>query len=127
MIYRATGNIRAIQIMLGHIKIENTVRYLGWTWKMLCSWPNVPKFEPCSGRPTVVADRYQVSSQVSEPTESGMESGLPAPPSENVLDAGAHTTYRPEPVEHETGNPSGSVSLPRDLRRHEKISLLSPG
>jgi len=29
MIYRATGNIRAIQILLGHIKIENTVRYLG--------------------------------------------------------------------------------------------------
>ncbi len=29
MIYRATGNIRAIQILLGHTKIDNTVRYLG--------------------------------------------------------------------------------------------------
>ena len=29
MIYRATGNIRAIQILLEHTKIENTVRYLG--------------------------------------------------------------------------------------------------
>lgn len=29
MIYRATGNIRAIQILLGHAKIENPVRYLG--------------------------------------------------------------------------------------------------
>lgn len=29
MIYRATGNIRAIQILLGHSKVENTVRYLG--------------------------------------------------------------------------------------------------
>ena len=29
LIYRATGNIRAIQILLGHTKIENTVRYLG--------------------------------------------------------------------------------------------------
>ena len=28
MIYRATGNIRAIQILLGHTKIEDTVRYL---------------------------------------------------------------------------------------------------
>jgi site-specific recombinase XerC len=29
MIYRSTGNIRAIQILLGHTKIENTVTYLG--------------------------------------------------------------------------------------------------
>ena len=29
MIYKATGNIRAIQILLGHTKIENTVRYRG--------------------------------------------------------------------------------------------------
>ena len=29
IIYRATGNIRAMQILLGHTKIENTVRYLG--------------------------------------------------------------------------------------------------
>ena len=29
MIYRATGNIRAIQIFVGHTKIENTVGYLG--------------------------------------------------------------------------------------------------
>lgn len=29
MIYKATGNIRAIQILLGPSKIENTVRYLG--------------------------------------------------------------------------------------------------
>lgn len=29
MIYRATGNLRAIQILLGHTKIEYTVGYLG--------------------------------------------------------------------------------------------------
>jgi integrase len=29
MIYRATVNIRAIQILLGHTKIENTVRCFG--------------------------------------------------------------------------------------------------
>ena len=27
--YKATGNLRAVQILLGHTKIENTVRYLG--------------------------------------------------------------------------------------------------
>ncbi|WP_435655505.1 tyrosine-type recombinase/integrase [Brucella pituitosa] len=29
IIYKATGNLRAIQILFGHTKIENTVRYLG--------------------------------------------------------------------------------------------------
>ena len=29
IIYKATGNLRAVQILLGHIKIESTVRYLG--------------------------------------------------------------------------------------------------
>ena len=29
IIYRATGNMRAVQILLGHSKIDNTVRYLG--------------------------------------------------------------------------------------------------
>lgn len=29
IIYKASGNLRAVQILLGHAKIENTVRYLG--------------------------------------------------------------------------------------------------
>ena len=29
LIYKATGNLRAVQILFGHTNIENTVRYLG--------------------------------------------------------------------------------------------------
>ncbi len=29
IIYKQSGNLRAVQILLGHTKIESTVRYLG--------------------------------------------------------------------------------------------------
>ena len=29
LIYRRTSNLRAVQLLLGHTKIESTVRYLG--------------------------------------------------------------------------------------------------
>jgi site-specific recombinase XerC len=29
LIYRRTGNLRAVQLLLGHTKIESTVQYLG--------------------------------------------------------------------------------------------------
>ena len=29
LIYRRTGNLRAVQLVLGHTRIESTVRYLG--------------------------------------------------------------------------------------------------
>ena len=29
LIYRGTDNIRAVQLLLGHAKLESTVRYLG--------------------------------------------------------------------------------------------------
>jgi integrase len=29
LIYRKTGNLRAVQLLLGHTKVESTMRYLG--------------------------------------------------------------------------------------------------
>ena len=29
LIYKKTGNLRAVQLLLGHTKIESSVRYLG--------------------------------------------------------------------------------------------------
>jgi integrase len=29
LIYRRTGNLRAVQLLLGHTRVESTVRYLG--------------------------------------------------------------------------------------------------
>ncbi len=29
LIYRKTGNLRAVQLLLGHAKVDSTVRYLG--------------------------------------------------------------------------------------------------
>ena len=35
-IYRKTGNLRAVQLLLGHTKLESTVQYLGFTIAASC-------------------------------------------------------------------------------------------
>lgn len=41
MIYKQTGNLRVVQILLGHTKIESTVRYLGVDVDMLARKPRM--------------------------------------------------------------------------------------
>ncbi len=51
IIYKATGNLRAVQILLGHVKIDSTVRYLGVDVEDAWSWQNGPKSEQTQHRP----------------------------------------------------------------------------
>ena len=38
IIYKASGNLRAVQILLGHAKIRNTVRYPGVDVENALTW-----------------------------------------------------------------------------------------
>ncbi len=49
-IYRKTGNLRALQVLLGHTKMDSTVRYLASNSKTPCLYPKRPRFEG-AGRP----------------------------------------------------------------------------
>jgi integrase len=40
LIYRKTGNLRAVQLLLGHTKVESTVRYLGIEVDDALEWPS---------------------------------------------------------------------------------------
>ena len=39
-LYRKTGNLRAVQLLLGHTKLESTVRYLGIEVYDALEWQN---------------------------------------------------------------------------------------
>ena len=48
LIYRRTKNLRAVQLLLGHTKLESTVRYLGIEVDDALS---KRRFDPYRGRP----------------------------------------------------------------------------
>ena len=48
LIYRKTGNLRAVQILLGHEKIDSTVKYLGVELKMHSRYRRVLSSEKSS-------------------------------------------------------------------------------
>jgi site-specific recombinase XerC len=45
LIYRRTRNLRAVQLLLGHTKLEGTVRYLGIEVTTRWKWPSRPRCE----------------------------------------------------------------------------------
>lgn len=49
LIYRRTGNLGAVQILLGHTKIERTVRYLGIEVAVLWPFRNRSKSDTSGG------------------------------------------------------------------------------
>ena len=56
IIYRANGNLRAVQILLGHSKIENTVRYLGIDVEDALALPRTPRSDSLAPRVSRGAD-----------------------------------------------------------------------
>lgn len=46
LIYRRTGNLRAVQLLLGHIKIESTVQYSASRWTTRSRLPRRSTSEP---------------------------------------------------------------------------------
>ena len=64
LIYRRTKNLRAVQLLLGHAKLESTVRYLGLKWTTPWKWPSKrkcsdwrqgrPSFQAVASRPEAV-------------------------------------------------------------------------
>ena len=49
LIYRRTGNLRAVQLLLGHTKIESTVRYRGIDVDDALADIRCPLFRPLLG------------------------------------------------------------------------------
>jgi hypothetical protein len=79
-IYNKTGNLRAVQLFLGHTKLESTVRYLGievddalsTSRSRLSSEPSARPFPPVGPRlgPTVAGGAPKATSRTGTPTRS---------------------------------------------------------
>jgi hypothetical protein len=97
LIYRRTGNLRAVQLLLGHTKIESTVRYLGNSTIRFASSHStpsnigprtfrrisLPKFRPGSTRlrrepPAQYAPAKSTFGVMSRLGRRGRQTGLPS-------------------------------------------------
>ena len=74
MIYRATGNIRAIEILLGHTRSRIPFAISGLTSKTPCCWRSAPKSNLSCGRPSTSVDRFQASPKLRRMTTLRAES-----------------------------------------------------
>jgi hypothetical protein len=73
IIYRASGNLRAVQIVLGHAKIENTVRYLA---------VDVEDAWPCQRAPR--CDLHRLLATVRSHTRRTSGRGSPSPAAQRL-------------------------------------------
>ena len=74
IIYKATGNLRPVQLLLGHTKIESTVRDLGWTLKTRSLSLSTQRYEArrsAGDRPQAVPDPSWPLSRPNVGPESG--------------------------------------------------------
>lgn len=58
LIYKATRNLRAVQILLGHSSFENTVHYLVSISTMPLPYPSALKSEPRTGSAIILGRRF---------------------------------------------------------------------
>ena len=84
IIYKQTGNLRAVQILLGHTKMRRRCDTSAWKWRMRLRWLRAPRSDERDGEPPLsvgltfagAASRHKWTLRLSTPVPKGGPQGL---------------------------------------------------